>query len=210
MSAILTRDRLPSELGDSDAYNRLQMRRAVLTRGDPTAETPLGVTGESLRVLVVDDHPATADTMSMLVGVWGHDVRRAYDGTSALALANAYQPDVLLLDINMTNMNGLELAGQVRQQARFKGCFVVAVTGCTDSRLWPLCEEAGVDLILIKPVSPSILRALLLWESEYVLQSRQDAAMHGEPLTTIEPETKSIPHRPPQLSCLGLQGTVAS
>ena len=210
MSAVLLQDRLPSEVGYSDAYNRLQMRRAVLTRGDPTAETPVGVTGELLRVLVVDDYRASADTMSKLVGVWGHDVRRAYDGTIGLALANAYQPDVLLLDINMPNMNGLELALQVRQQARLNGCFLVAVTGCTDAGLWPLCEEAGIDLILIKPVSPSILKTLLIWESEYVLRARQDASTYGVLSTTLEQETNPISHRPTQLSCHGLQGTVAS
>lgn len=189
MSAVLMKNRLPSEVGDSDAYNRLQMRQAVLTRGDPTVETPVDVIGELMRVLVVDDYRAAADTMSMLVGVWGHDVRRAYDGTNALALASSYQPDVLLLDINMTTLNGLEVARQVRQQGHLNDCFVVAVTGCTDAGLWPLCKEAGIDLILIKPVSPSILKALLIWESEYVLQSRLDAAAYGVLAPTLGRET---------------------
>ena len=100
MSTVLMKDRLPSEVGDSDTYNRLQMRRAVQTRGDPTAEAPIGTAGELLRVLIVDDH-VTGRHLSMLVGAWGHDVRRAYDGTTGLALAIAYQPDVLLLDIVM-------------------------------------------------------------------------------------------------------------
>ena len=80
----------------------------------------IGTAGELLRVLIVDDYRAAADTMSMLVGVWGHDVRRAYDGTTGLALAAAYQPDVLLLDIMMPNMSGLELARQVRQTGSFE------------------------------------------------------------------------------------------
>ena len=67
MSAVLMKDRLPSEVGDSDTYNRLQMRRAIQTRGDPTAETPIGTAGELLRVLIVDDYRASADTMAMLV-----------------------------------------------------------------------------------------------------------------------------------------------
>ena len=178
MSAVLMKDRLPSEVGDSDAYNRLQMRRAVQTRGDPTAETPIGTAGELLRVLIVDDYRAAADTMSMLVGVWGHDVRRAYDGTTGLALAATYQPDVLLLDIVMPNMSGLELARQVRQQAGLNDCFIVAVTGRTDAEHRLQCEEAGIDLFLIKPVCPSILKALLTWEFEYVSRSRQDAATY--------------------------------
>ena len=80
MSSVLMKDRLPSEVQDSDTYNRLQMRRAIQTRGDPTAETPIGSAEELLRVLIVDDYRASAKTMAMLVDVWGHDVRRAYDG----------------------------------------------------------------------------------------------------------------------------------
>ena len=68
--------------------------------GRPGPETLSGLPRQ-LRVLIVDDHLAAADTMSMLVRVWGHDVWQAYDGTSGLELAIAYQPDVLLLDIMM-------------------------------------------------------------------------------------------------------------
>ena len=113
MSAVLMSDRLPSEVQDSDTYNRLQMRRAVQMRGDPTAETPIGTDGELLRVLIVDNYRALADTTAMLAQSWGHDVRRAYDGKAGLALAAAYQPDVLLLDIMMPDMSGLEVARQM-------------------------------------------------------------------------------------------------
>ena len=54
-----------------------------------------------LRVLVVDDHHASADTLAMLMNAWGHDVRRAYDGAAGLALAADYLPDIMLLDIMM-------------------------------------------------------------------------------------------------------------
>ena len=208
MSALATKDRLPSEILDSDTFNRLQMRRAVQSRGDPTAETLVGTTGELLRVLIVDDNRALADTMSMLVGVWGHDVRRAYDASTGLELAAAYQPDVLLLDIIMPGMTGLELARQVRQQARSQECFIVAVTGRTDAECRLQCEEAGIDLFLIKPVTPSILQTLLSWESEYVLQSRQDTATY-ELSTTLPQLTDSNTNRATQLPCLTLQATAA-
>jgi len=178
MSAVLIQDRLPSEVGDSDAYNRLQMRRAILSRGDPTVEASIVSYGESLRVLIVDDYRAAADTMCTLVSVWGHGVRRAYDGKTGLELAATYHPDVVLLDIKMPNMSGPELARQVRQQASLSGCFIVAITGCARESDRQLCEAAGIDLFLIKPVCPSILRALLKWESDYVLRKRQDIATH--------------------------------
>jgi CheY-like chemotaxis protein len=179
MSAVLMKDRLPSEVGDTHTYKRLQMRRAVQTRGDPTTEASVETAGELLRVLIVDDHREAADTLSMLVGIWGHDVRQAYDGATGLALAIAYQPNVLLLDIVMPNLSGLELALQVRHDARLNDCFMIAVTGCTDAAHRRQCEEAGIDLFLIKPVTPSILQTLLLLESDYVLRTRDDLKSHG-------------------------------
>jgi CheY-like chemotaxis protein len=175
----LMKDSLLSEIGDSDRYNRLQMRRAIQTRGDPAAETFVGTAGELLRVLIVDDHCASADTLSKLVALWGHDVRRTYDGASGLALAATYQPDVLLLDLVMPNMSGLELARKVRKQVRSNDCFIVAITGRTDAGLRRQYEKAGIDLFLIKPVGPQILKTLLVWEFEYLLRSKQRTATNG-------------------------------
>ena len=128
---------------------------------------------ELLRVLIVDDHRATADTLSSLVAKWGHDVRRAYDGVTGLALAAAYQPDVLLLDILMPDVSGIEVAMQVRRQDRLKHCFIIAVTGRTDAKHRSRCYEAGVDLLLIKPVAPPHMQTLLILESQRV-RSRKD------------------------------------
>jgi PleD family two-component response regulator len=122
MSSVSIEDGLPSEVLDSDTHNRLQMRRAIQTRGDPTAKTLVDAAGELLRVLIVDDYRASADTMAMLVDVWGHDARRAYDGITGLALAAAYRPHVILLDLIMADLSGLETAMQVRRQARLKDC----------------------------------------------------------------------------------------
>jgi CheY-like chemotaxis protein len=209
MSAFLMKDRLPSEVLDSDTHNRLQMRRAIQTRGDPTAKAPIGTVEELLRVLVVDDYPASADTMAMLVDAWGHDVRRAYNGTTGVALAAAYQPDVLLLDLLMPGMSGLDVARQVRQRIRLNRCFMIAVTGHTNAGHRLQCEEAGIDLFLIKPVTPSILQALLIWESEYILRSRQHKAADEVLTATLNPLTDPISQRSTQLACHVLQGAVA-
>jgi two-component system OmpR family response regulator len=201
MSTVLINDRSPSEVLDLETHNRLQMRRAIQTRGDPIAETFVGTAGELLRVLIVDDYRASADTMAMLVNVWGHDVRRAYDGATGLALADAYQPDVLLLDISMPGMTGLEVARQVRQQARLNDCFIIAITGRTDATYRLQCDEAGIDLFLLKPVTPSILQTLLIWEFEYVSRARQDIAMYSGLSTTFEPLTNPNSYRLAQLPC---------
>jgi PleD family two-component response regulator len=70
--------------------------------------------GRLLRVLVADDNRDAADSMSLLVKMWGHEVRQTYDGAAALEIAAAYRPDVLLLDISMPNMDGCQLAKRLR------------------------------------------------------------------------------------------------
>jgi CheY-like chemotaxis protein len=177
MSTESLEDRLPSEVKDSVTFNQLQVHRAIQTLGDATAETPIG-TASGLRVLVVDYDRDAADTLSMLVGAWGHDVRRAYEGIRGLALAAAFQPDVLLIDIAMPNMSGLELALKVRHHACLNDCFMIAVTRCIDAKYRLQCEEAGIDLFLIKPVQLSIVQSLLLLESDYVLRTREDRNSH--------------------------------
>jgi CheY-like chemotaxis protein len=119
-------------------------------------------------VLIVDDHRANTDTMSMLVARWGHDVRRAYDGVTGLALAAAFRPDVLLLDMLMPDVSGFEVTRQVRRQDRLRPCFIIAITGRTDAPHRQECYEAGVDLFLMKPVAPAHMQTLLGLESAHV------------------------------------------
>jgi carbon storage regulator len=107
-------------------------------------------------------------------------------------------------------MSGLEVARQVRQQARLNDCFLVAVTGRTDAAHRLKCEEVGIDLFLIKPVTPSILKTLLIWEAEYVSRSRQITARHNVLSTPLEQLTDTNLHSRTQLPCHVLQGAVAS
>ena len=85
-----------------------------------------------------------------------------------MALASAFQPDVLLLDLIMSEACGLALAQQMRRQARVNNCLTIAVTGRTDAGHRRQCEETGIDLFLVKPVDLSFLRTLLAVESEYL------------------------------------------
>ena len=156
MNTLVTKERRIREVKRSKSLGRLHPGREAASARKPIVFTPAdNIDDHTLRVLIVDDHRATADTLSMLIGKWGHDVRRAYDGVSGLALAAAYQPDVLLLDMLMPDMSGFELARQVRRQDRLKACFIIAITRRTDAPHRRRCYEAGVDLFLIKPVARS-------------------------------------------------------
>ena len=164
----MKKNRSPREVGDTDAYNELQAGRNARARHGPLTAASPGTVGPRLRVLVVDDYQASADTTAMLVWAWGHDVRLAYAGVAGLALAAEYLPDVLLLDIKMPELSGSALALRLRQQARLQNCLLIAITGCTDERQRLHCLEAGVDLYLIKPVCPHTLQSLLMAESKHL------------------------------------------
>lgn len=115
----------------------------------------------TLRVLVVDDNRDAADSLSLLVKLWGHDVRTAYNGT-AVTLAPVYKPDVILLDIGMPKLDGNNMTRQLRQRTDFKDTLFIAVTGYQDEANRLLSHEAGFDHYLIKPIDPGVLEKLLL------------------------------------------------
>jgi CheY-like chemotaxis protein len=172
MNTLMTKERRIQEAKSSKALGRFNVGREAVSARKPIVFTPADhIDDHMLRVLIVDDHRATADTLSMLAGKWGHEVRRAYDGVTGLSLASACRPDVLLLDMLMHDMSGFELARQVRRQDRLKACFIIAITGRTDAPHRRKCYEAGVDLVLIKPVAPANMQTLLGLESEHVKRS---------------------------------------
>jgi CheY-like chemotaxis protein len=119
-----------------------------------------------LRVLVVDDNRDYADSLSMLVHKWGHDVQTAYNGATALGIMGSRQPDVVLADLAMPNMDGCQMARQLRRQTRFNHTLLIAITGYADRPHRLLCDEAGFDHCLIKPIELADLEILLLGERD--------------------------------------------
>jgi PAS domain S-box-containing protein len=111
-------------------------------------------------ILVVDDNRDAADSLAMLLGIWGHDVHLAYDGLEAVAVAAAIQPDVVLLDLGLPKMNGYEAARSIRQ-ARPDGVLLIALTGLGQAEDRRRSKEAGFDHHLTKPVELESLRKML-------------------------------------------------
>jgi len=214
MLTSLMRNRSLSEVADTDEYNRQQFRRMARTRRDLSGVLPVDRSSRQLRVLIVDDHRATADTLTKLVRIWGHDVKRAYDGVAGFALAAAYLPDVMLLDIVMPLMSGAELAIQVAQHARLKNCLMIAITGSTDEGRRRFCEMVGISAVLIKPVSPTDLQALLARESvrrqQMRRQVRRQTSTCFPATTTVKQLTGARSNRRARFSDEAFQGTSAS
>jgi CheY-like chemotaxis protein len=113
-----------------------------------------------VRVLVVDDHWANVESMARFLRLYGYQVHTALKGVSALKAAKALPPDAVLLDISMPDMDGFEVARQLRQMLP-ANVLIVALTalGLPEDR--KRCFEAGFDLHLVKPVDPSQVETLL-------------------------------------------------
>ena len=114
-----------------------------------------------LRILIADDCHDTTATLALLVRRWGHDVRTVDNGLTALEVAAAYQPDVVLLDIGMPGLDGYTLARRLREELHLEQALVVCVSGFGQEADRRRALEAGCDFHLVKPVDLDDLEALL-------------------------------------------------
>jgi CheY-like chemotaxis protein len=122
-----------------------------------------------LRILAVDDNLDLVTGISRLLSLAGHDVRTVADGVSALAEARRFQPDIILLDIGLPDMDGYEVATQLRQDAAFATTTLVALSGYGQEEDRRRSSQAGFDHHLVKPVESHELTGLLrtLWTSRH-------------------------------------------
>ena len=107
--------------------------------------------GPSLRVMVVDDNVDTVSTLAMLVKESGHDVQTAFDGSAVVEAVLDYRPHLVLLDIGLPGLNGLEVAKKLRQQPALQNVVLVAMTGYGQEGDRQRSYEAGFDHHLVKP-----------------------------------------------------------
>ena len=114
------------------------------------------------RILIVDDNVQAADSLGRLLsGVFGQDVRIVYGGESALQMAESFRPEVILLDLEMTGMDGYEVAMLLRDRSECSRALIVAVTGWGHEEDRRRSREIGFDQHLVKPVTAKDLKALL-------------------------------------------------
>jgi two-component system CheB/CheR fusion protein len=114
-----------------------------------------------MHVLIVDDNEDTTETAALLFGAWNHEIRVARTGPEALAIAPAYQPDVILLDIGLPGMDGYQVARRLRQDPRFKDTLIIAISGYGSESDRRHSQEAGFNDHLVKPVDLQKLNELL-------------------------------------------------
>jgi DNA-binding NtrC family response regulator len=124
----------------------------------PISEVPVGDVTQTVAdrpmVMVVDDEPLVADTLAMILTRAGYHAVRAYDAQSALEIASVQSPDLLISDVAMPVMNGVELAISMMSMA--PDCKVVLFSGHARSADLVRAYDAGHNFPLMsKPMHPT-------------------------------------------------------
>lgn len=112
-------------------------------------------------MLVVDDNADLVAMLAVFVETFGHEVRKALDGPSAVSAALSCRPDVVLLDLGLPGISGLEVARELRRRPETADARIVALTGWGQEEDRRRTEDAGFDEHLTKPTDPLQLQQLL-------------------------------------------------
>jgi len=115
----------------------------------------------ALRVLVVDDNVDAADSTAMLLSLDGYETHSVHSAQAALESAPSFNPDVVLLDIGLPEMDGYDVAQRLREQAAGAPMALIALTGYGQPADRDRATQAGFDEFLVKPVEPAVLNGLL-------------------------------------------------
>ena len=144
-------------LGRGSEFDVYLPRAEATAAPPPTQPTAGTIARRGLRVLVVDDNADAAESLTLLLGLEGHEVRTTHDGASALALLENFDAQVVLLDIGLPGADGYAVARSMRE--RFPGnprrLYALTGYGSTEDRSRAL--EGGFDGHLTKPVDPDNL-----------------------------------------------------
>lgn len=117
-----------------------------------------------LRVLVVDEERSSANALVRLMYHGARASLAALVNYSGIRVVSAQDPDVVLLDLDLPLKDGCQVARHLRSDDPRKDCLIVAVAERADDARRKQCRDAGIDLLLIKPVDPEVVETLLLLE----------------------------------------------
>ena len=112
---------------------------------------------QSPRVLVVEDDPETRHFYAGLLAAGGFHTEEAHNGFQAFAKAIETRLDLVLTDIAVPGLDGIELCRRLRADPQTRGVRILAVTGYDDRHYPDRAIDAGADQVLLKPVDPAFL-----------------------------------------------------
>jgi CheY-like chemotaxis protein len=181
----------PAQL--ADRIRLLSSGRSV-ARGRPVVETAAARrTGDgqsTLRVLIVDDEHDTADSLRLLLRRVGYLAEAVYSAPTALGEARRFRPDVMLCDLGLPGMDGLELAALLRADPATAGIRLIAVSGYGQEEDVRRSLEAGYELHLTKPVDPA--------DWPRFLDGHRSAAEYPPPKSRVDEQEGLVSRKPLQ------------
>lgn len=133
-----------------------------------------------MRVLIAEDDPVTRLTLKRLANKAGHDARTAEDGEQAWELFCQQPPDVVISDLLMPKLDGLELVQRVRSRRDLPYSYFILLSGVTDTKSVHRGMELGADDYLKKPLNPEELQVRLLVAARISVLQRQIVAQKAE------------------------------
>jgi len=113
------------------------------------------------RILMVDDNPGNLKLLSFILEKLGHQTLLATDATQALAVLREFRPHLILMDLQLPGMDGLELTRRLKAEPEFREILIVAVTASAMKGDEQRAMEAGCDGYVTKPIDTRALPALL-------------------------------------------------
>jgi signal transduction histidine kinase/ActR/RegA family two-component response regulator len=115
----------------------------------------------ALRILAVDDNRDIAEGLAQVLGMWGHTVRTAPDGATALEVAGSFGPEVVLLDLGLPKLDGFEVARRLLGGGGAPPALLISMSGFGQEQARRQSRRAGFHHHLVKPIDMDTLRAVL-------------------------------------------------
>lgn len=140
----------------------LRLPLATKHGSESRAAAPPPAVQSGRRILIADDNRDAAESLSMLLGLAGHEVRVAHLGHAALSIAQGFRPDTAVLDIGMPDLSGYEVARALRQAPWAEKIQLIALTGWGQDDHRQQALDAGFDHHLVKPIDPAQLESLIM------------------------------------------------
>jgi len=147
-------------IGHGSEFTVTLPRSTVTLKSAPTRQAaPAG--RPAWKILVADDSQDGADSLAFLLRAAGHEVHTAYEGRTAIQMAQQLRPDVVLLDIGMPEVSGYDVARAIRREAWGRSMRLIALTGWGQAEHRRRSLEVGFDDHLVKPVELDVLDDVL-------------------------------------------------
>lgn len=111
----------------------------------------------TLKVLYVEDNPYNMRLVSKMLKAMNYHLLEAEDGASGIHLAMLYKPDVILMDLNLPDMSGIEVIHHIKADSTLAHIPIIAITADESENSYRYCIEAGCTSFLAKPIYRNLL-----------------------------------------------------